>query len=359
MNNGTDITAGLISEETIRQKFSSLLVDSIITDNFFNITIISNNILELLEFSQEELRGKNINYLAAQVDIIGELKRHLSNGYFEERPVTLVSKTQRKLVFGISGFYLGLISEMNGRIIFTVRSLDKAETLKQQLQAKKVELDNFIYRAGHDLRGPLATIKGLINLLKIRENNDEVDRLVQLIDAHANTLDERLFQLVYLTQSGTNCDLVHDDEVTINIETRLRRIIEKNAFVDFLELHFTSPETIPDGIDCNLVCEVLENLLLYILGLSMNSAHNQILYRIETDLKELKITIDSVGFVITEQLTEALQIPDFEYTDLVRYPQMINYYTAQKRATQLNSKLKVILLSAERQRIELRIPLIH
>src|SRR5688572_31003502 len=143
MKNGTDITTGLISEETIRQKFSSLFVDSIVTDNFFNITIISSNILELLEFTQEGLRGKNINYLAAKGDIVGDIKRDLSNGFFEERPVTLITKSQRKLVFGISGFYLGLISEINGRIIFTIRSLDKAETLKQQLQAKKVELDNF------------------------------------------------------------------------------------------------------------------------------------------------------------------------------------------------------------------------
>lgn len=358
MNNGNDITTGLISEDTIRQKFSSLLVDSIITDNFFNITVISNNILDLLEFTQDELRGKNINYLAAKADIVCDIKRELGNGYFEERPVTLVSKTQRKLVFGISGFYLGLISEINGRIIFTIRSLDKAETLKQQLHAKKVELDNFIYRAGHDLRGPLATIKGLINLLKIRRNDSEVDRLVQLIDAHANTLDERLFQLVYLAQSGSNCDLPNDDQVSNSIETRLRRIIEKNAFVDFLELHFTAPEAIQECIDCNVLCEVLENLLLYILSLSMNSAHNQIFYRIEDNLDELKVTIDSVGFVITEQLIEALQIPDFEYTDLVRYPQMINYYTAQKRADQLHTKIKFTMLSAEKQRIELRIPII-
>ncbi|HEU5290610.1 MAG TPA: hypothetical protein VFU05_08220, partial [Cyclobacteriaceae bacterium] len=230
--------------------------------------------------------------------------------------------------------------------------------LKQQLQAKKVELDNFIYRAGHDLRGPLATIKGLINILKIRENNDEVDRLVQLIDAHANTLDERLFQLVYLTQSGSNCDLDNDEQVTNNIETRLRRIIEKNAFVDFLELHFTGPETELRGVDCNLLCETLENLLLYILSLSMNSAHNQIFYRLEYDLHELRVIIDSIGFVITEQVTEALQIPDFEYTDLVRYPQMINYYTAQKRIGQLHSRIKVLLLSPDRQRIEVRIPII-
>src|SRR6478735_8142490 len=138
MNKGTDISTMLLSEETIRHKLSSLFVDSIVTDNQFNITIISKNILEALEFTLDELRGKSINYLAAQDDIVSDLRQELTSGYFDERPITLVSKSQGKVVFGISGFYLGLISELNGRIIFNIRSLDKAEALKQQLQAKKV-----------------------------------------------------------------------------------------------------------------------------------------------------------------------------------------------------------------------------
>lgn len=358
MITGNDISTRLISEEAIRHKLSSLFVDSIVTDNQFNITIVSSNILELLEFTQEELRGKCLNYLAGQTDIVRDIKRELSNGYFEEKPITLVSKSNRKLVFVISGFYLGLISELSGRIIFTIKSLDKADALKQQLHTKKVELDNFIYRAGHDLRGPLATIKGLVNLLKIRDNNDEVDRLIQLIDAHANKLDERLFHLVYLTQAESNYEPSSDLQVVNNIETRLRRIIEKNAFVDFLELHFSGPETNLKGVDCNLLCEMLENLLLYILSLSMNSDHSHISFRIEYELNDLKVSIDSVGFVMTEHLSEAFQIPDFEYTDLVKYPQMINFYTAQKRAEQLGSNVKFVTLLPERQRIEVRIPII-
>jgi hypothetical protein len=143
-----------------------------------------------------------------------------------------------------------------------------------------------------------------------------------------------------------------------NIETRLRRIVEKNAFVDFLELHFTGPEANLIGLDCNVFCEMLENLLLYTLSLSMNSSHSQISFRIEYELNDLKVTIDSVGFVFTEHLSEAFKIPDFEYTDLVNYPQMINYYTAQKRAEQLHSKVKLSVLSPERQRIEVRIPIV-
>jgi signal transduction histidine kinase len=357
MDQTPDISKTLISEEAIRQKLPSIFIDTIITDNQFVMSVVSQNILDMLEFTQDELKGKSINYLSDR-DIAHDFKRELSQGYFDERPVTLTSKSQKRLVFGASAFYLGLISELNGRIIFSIRSFDKAEELQQQLQARKAELDNFIYRAGHDLRGPLATIKGLVNLLKIRTNNDEVDRLVQLIDAHANTLDERLFQLVYLTQKEHELESVTDLQCCNAIETRLRKIIEKTAFVDFLELHFSGPETPLTGFNPAIFCGILENLLLYILALPMTAAHTQIFFRIEQVQTCVQVTIGTVGFAINDTITEALQIPDFVYTDLVKYPQMINFYSAQRRASQLHAKIKVCVLSQERQRIEVTVPLV-
>jgi hypothetical protein len=141
------------------------------------------------------------------------------------------------------------------------------------------------------------------------------------------------------------------------IETRLRKIIERNAFLDFLELHFLGPETRMEGFNPNLFCGMLENLLLYILSLPMNTIHSMIFCRIEPQEEGVQVTVDAVGFEVTNSMSEALQLPDFTYTDLVKYPQMINFYTAQKRAEQLHTKMKVTVLSPERHRIEILVPI--
>jgi light-regulated signal transduction histidine kinase (bacteriophytochrome) len=326
-----------------------------VTDNTLKISIVSENILELLEFSQEEVKGKSLDYLALNNELSGELHQLLDNGYFEGRTISLQTKTRRKIDFIISGFYLGLISDLNGAVIFTLKGVDQAEILKQRLQSQKAEIDKFIYRAGHDLRGPLATIKGLVNLLKIRTNNHEVDHLVSMIDSHANILDERLFQLVYLTH-------VEDDQIYTEkfdptcIETRLRKIIEKNAFIDLLELNVAAPETFTPGVNCESIYGLIENLLLYILYLPMTSRNNRIFCKVSKRDKGLKVTVGAIGFMINDQLINALNVPDFTYTDLVKYPQMINYYTAQKRAEKLHTTIKVNILSSERQLIEVLIP---
>src|SRR5690606_36945265 len=102
----------------------------------------------------------------------------------------------------VSGFYLGLISEINGYIILKVKLLEDNSFLKNELVTKKRELDSFIYRTAHDLRGPIATIEGLVNLLKMRQNEHEVDELTSLIELHADNLDDRLFRLLYIANSS-------------------------------------------------------------------------------------------------------------------------------------------------------------
>lgn len=355
MNNFSDISKTLISQDFIKQKLPSIFMDSIVTDNKFTISIVSENILQLLEFSQEELQGKSLDYLSRHDAFSEDLQKLLTNGFFEGKPISLFTKSRKKAEFIISGFFLGLISDLNGAVIFTLKTVDEAEVMRQRLQSQKAEIDKFIYRAGHDLRGPLATIKGLINLLKIRATNHEVDHLVSMIDSHANILDERLFQLVYLTH-------VEDDQVYTEkfdpdcLETRLRKIIEKNAFIDLLELNVTAPTTTTPGVNCESIYGLVENLLLYILYLPMTSRHNRIFCKISKRDKGLKITVGAIGFMINDQLINALNVPDFTYTDLVKYPQMINYYTARKRAEQLHTTIKVSILSTERQRIEVLVP---
>ena len=50
-----------------------------------------------------------------------------------------------------------------------------------------------------------------------------------------------MFQLAYMAQYYKEKNNTNDEIIFHSIETRLRKIIEKNAFVDFLEFNFSSP----------------------------------------------------------------------------------------------------------------------
>lgn len=352
-----DITRVLISEKTINQIRATIFVDSILVDQHFSIIIISQNVLEYLGFSSEDVLFRNINYLSGSEDLAGPLQKELTAGFFKGLKAKLYTRSKECINVTLSGFYSGIISPVNEYIVLKIENPETLESVNTLLQQKSAELDNFIYRTAHDLRGPLATIKGLVNLIKIRKDETELERIISMLDAHTQKMDERLFQLVYLTQSDKEMDAPQKVVHFSVMETRLRKIIEKNAFVDFLELHFAAPPQKVQGLNEELLYGLSENLILYILSLSMNGAQCQISINILIQNNHLKLTIWSIGFHINNTIQEAISGQDFTYSNLIQYPQMINLYTAQKQAGQLQAKLTTTVISKESQSIEVHIPL--
>src|SRR5690606_22366387 len=104
-------------------------------------------------------------------------------------------------------------------------------------------------------------------------NDDDIDRFAILLEAHANLLDERLFQLVYVAQSDHMPGATNPLIDFVAIETTLRKTIEQNAFVDFLDFTYSAPADEIIHLDQALLTGLFNNLLLYILSLTMTSVH--------------------------------------------------------------------------------------
>jgi hypothetical protein len=353
MTHSKDLNPFIISEDTIRKKLVSIFVDSIVIDTQYKLQVISQNILDLLGYSLQELRGRDFNFLTGEHTAEKRIQTALGAGVFEDLDFVFYTKLRKALPVRISGFYLGLISDINGRIVLQVRRSGEVPDLQRNLRIAAI--DDFIYRAAHDLRGPLATVKGLINLLKIQINDHDRESIISLLEAHANKLDERLFQLAYLTEPPhQETESIHQLSFDL-LETRLRRIIEKNAFVDFLELHVTSPENKLTGIDEELFYPLCDNLLYHILSQHMK-ANCQISFTAAPSSTELKMSISAQGFEICDTIIDALSQSEFNYTDLVQYPKMVNLYAARKLALQLNAIIETTIISKESQQINVTIP---
>ncbi len=110
-------------------------------------------------------------------------------------------------------------------------------------------LDEFIYSASHSLRGPLATLKGLINLLELKLAHEwELEFIYTKMRVLGNHLDELLHKLIYYAES----DKPHEfsaEEVTLNeIGKRLRsyqdwdNAIHHMSFADNLNAQVTTVE---------------------------------------------------------------------------------------------------------------------
>lgn len=97
-----------------------------------------------------------------------------------------------------------IIQEQNRKLLNIARNLDRkvhqrTEELFQAntlLVEKNKELDDFIYKSAHDLRGPIARFKGLSQLIRMeyKEGND-IDNHLHRLEVGANQMDNMLTRL--------------------------------------------------------------------------------------------------------------------------------------------------------------------
>jgi signal transduction histidine kinase len=84
-------------------------------------------------------------------------------------PILLEDKT-----IGIFGSYVD-ITEQKG--------------VEEELKVRNAELDNFVYKVSHDLRAPLSSVLGLVNLATLEGNDDSLADYIKIIGQKIKQLD--------------------------------------------------------------------------------------------------------------------------------------------------------------------------
>jgi PAS domain S-box-containing protein len=103
---------------------------------------------------------------------------------------------------------------------------DISEQHSQMIELHRVntELDNFTYHASHDLRAPLTTILGLVNLARLEPEN--VNRSLKMIEERVKHLDVLLKDLTSVTHNNKS----EIESYEFNFKDEVDSIINENVF---------------------------------------------------------------------------------------------------------------------------------
>ncbi|MCB9232990.1 MAG: hypothetical protein H6581_15140 [Bacteroidia bacterium] len=137
---------------------------------------------------------------------------------------------------------------------------EKVKETSQKLSTTNKELDNFIYRASHDLKQPLASVLGLVNVAKLEVEENSAIRYFDLIGRSVSKLDRIVIGLIEVRQLNQTM-LKHQD---IN----LHGMVESTAWQvqgelpdRKTELEMNVPENIRITSDSYLLGLVFRNLI--------------------------------------------------------------------------------------------------
>ncbi len=132
----------------------------------------------------------------------------------------------------------------------------------EQLAKANAELDRFVYSASHDLRAPLSSILGLVNLYELSGNEAERETIINLIRERVNKMDNFINEILDYSR---NARLSLRQE---NISSRelIHEIIEGLRYSKNFEKIRIDP-----GADDHVLCTDPERLKIVLNNLIANS----------------------------------------------------------------------------------------
>ena len=163
--------------------------------------------------------------------------------------------------------------------IWSYRDITKRLSAEESLRTVNSELDTFIYRASHDIKGPLARLRGICNVAKLSITDPQSSEYFELLDQESKKLDSILGKLLVVKDLKTS--RVKIDKIDFN--SVINKSLKYLKFTqDFENVNFKIQ------VDASLEFQSDANLLELIF---MNLIDNAIQFRDE-DKPTINILID-------------------------------------------------------------------
>jgi len=167
-----------------------------ILDDNLNLILINDSASNILSIVKEEVIGKNIVNIVSDKEFIKRINYSLKNevslnfDYFNK---------DTDKIYSVSTTYLKTAWEQlnNTKTIIFITFDD----VTQIRRASKVK-SNFISNASHELKTPITSIKGFVELLSLDKDkfNDNENKYLEVIKNESNRMVELIDELIYLSK---------------------------------------------------------------------------------------------------------------------------------------------------------------
>jgi PAS domain S-box-containing protein len=193
-----DITDRKLTEAKIKknetlftQLFQNVPMAVVMLDESGKVFQVNRGFEQMFGFDRGELRGQNLNdfivpeelrnegidlnnlITSNQVVSIETIRRH-RNGNLVNVILCGVPVMMENQTIGIYGVYVDITDR---------------KRVEEELKIRNAELDNFVYKVSHDLRAPLSSILGLVNLARLPGNSDNPLDYIGIIGEKVQALD--------------------------------------------------------------------------------------------------------------------------------------------------------------------------
>ena len=225
-------------------------------DSIYNDDLIKNLTSVQSEYEERE----NLKTIAEKDEVL-KLKEEVISRQ-RQQYIFVIAITLLILSLAVALMWAGKLQRKANRLLADSRAnlAKKVEERTAELLRVNIELDNFIYKTSHDIRGPLATFKGLC-MVALFDIKDSVGlELVRLLDLTADKMNTILNRLQIANEINT-AELKPE---LVDIKTCMDEIIameKKNGLPPRMIIKHDISNDVVLKSDKKLVRIILENLI--------------------------------------------------------------------------------------------------
>ncbi|UII22025.1 PAS domain-containing sensor histidine kinase [Fulvivirga ligni] len=179
------------NELLFTQLFENSPLGIVLLDDQHCVMQMNQGFKDMFGFSEEAIVGNQLNNILVPKDYekeaidINTLTASGQVGMLESYRLHADGHTVPVIIYGVPVSFENKTIGIYG-IYVDITDRTKAE---QELQIRNNELDNFVYKVSHDLRAPLSSILGLVNLANYEQNEDDLHHYISLIENRVKQLD--------------------------------------------------------------------------------------------------------------------------------------------------------------------------
>lgn len=227
-----DITERKQAEEQIRkneillaQLFQNLPMAVVMLNDAGKVEQVNQGFEEMFGYTLAELKGNSINDFIVPAELHHE-GIDLNNLITSNRVVSVETVRRHRDGHMVNVILYGvpvMLDHQTIGIYGVYVNITDRKRVEEELKIRNTELDNFVYKVSHDLRAPLSSILGLVNLARLPGNTDNPMDYIDIIGDKVLHLDHFISDV-----------LSHSKNLKMDISTskvELKKIIEQ-TFTD-------------------------------------------------------------------------------------------------------------------------------
>ena len=310
-----DVTSIRQSEEKLKE--SEWLLKSVFNNTSDALFIINNN-NHIIDCNRSALRtfevedkqaliGQTITVLQAEqfsLTKLAAIRKQIQDKGIWTSEIACVSSQGRSFwgdvavtTFGEANYTVARVNDITERKQAEAKLLANNEKLKKANH----ELDRFVYSASHDLRAPLTSIIGLIELSKLENIPPTISEYLDLMNKSADKLDSFIQDLTHFSRNART-EVGKDP---IDFEEMVHMLFEQNKFLDGSKqvvMHSDISQSADFYSDKHRLYVLFGNLISNAIKYNHNSAEESyVRVHIKANKKKATIRIEDNGMGIAQE----------------------------------------------------------